>query len=128
MSDEKYLFCTKKKYIITICTSYCILSMKMKYVRIFFQLIFFFVLEPQYRQPPPSAAELRRGGRGAAPAPRLGDGQGPQRADLLHEPYHQDHPVGRPKKGNGFFVSETRITTLEPGGKLQRGYKIIMPT
>ena len=58
--------------------------------------------EPQYPEPPPAAAELRRGGdggRAGAPAPRMGDGQGPQRADLLHEPYHQNHTVGGPKKG-----------------------------
>ncbi len=29
----------------------------------------------------------------------LGDGEGSQRTDLLHEPYHQDHTVGGSQKG-----------------------------
>jgi hypothetical protein len=38
-------------------------------------------------------------------AARLGDGEGAQRADLLHEPYHQDHTVGGSQKGEpkGYF-------------------------
>ena len=60
------------------------------------------ISEPQPAEPAPAPAELRRGWRGgpAGPAaPRLGDGQGAQRSDLLHEPYQQDHPVGGSEKG-----------------------------
>ena len=59
--------------------------------------------EPGFAAAPPEAAELRRGEGGARGAwsasARVGDGQDALRPAVLHEPHHQDHPVGRPKKG-----------------------------
>ncbi len=59
---------------------------------LFFHFSFF--LEPPAAAP--ASAELWRHRR---PPPWLGDGEGSQRTDLLHEPYHQDHTVGGSQKG-----------------------------
>ena len=59
--------------------------------------------KPGAAAPPPTAAELRRRqgrARGAwSASPWLGDGQNTFGPALLHEPHHEDNPVGRPKKG-----------------------------
>ncbi len=57
-------------------------------------LFLFYFSEPPAAAPAP--AELWRHRR---PPPWLGDGEGTQRTDLLHEPYHQDHTVGGSQKG-----------------------------
>ena len=65
--------------------------------------------EPGVAAAPPEAAELRRGPgrtRGAwSASARMGDGQDALWPALLHEPHHQDNPVGRPEKGETFCES-----------------------
>ena len=88
------------------------------------EIIVNFSGEPGVAAASPEAAELRRGSSGARGAwttsPRLGDGQDSLRPALLHEPHHQDNPVGRSEKGESEILVWSEKNHPSSGGSKNR--------